>query len=111
MTNKLINTINQIKKKYINKLDDWTYIYPDDRQYIETGNLIKYIDIDTKQKLKSGVVLKITNNKIFLKSTNSSLTWSINFTNYHIFYKFKNNSLFDTLHGLFEINSENNEKY
>lgn len=110
LNNKLLNIGEEIKKKHSKNLQDFTYICPDDRQYIEYGNLIKYINIhDSKQKIKTGTVMNITNNKILLKSLNSALTWTIKMTDYHIFYKFKKDNLIDAINELFEKNEINNK--
>lgn len=108
--NKLINIGNEIKKKHSDKLEDFTYICPDDRQYIQSGNIIKYINIhDIKQKLKTGIVVNFNNNKILLKSVNSSLKWTIKMTDCHIFYRFKKDDLIDAINNLLEKNEINNK--
>jgi hypothetical protein len=103
MSDKLLNIANLIKSKYSAKLKDFTYICPDDRKFIESGNSIKYINInDPKQKLKSGTVVNLTKNQILLKSLNSSITWTIKMTECHIFYKFHKDNLIDAINDLFE---------
>jgi hypothetical protein len=110
MDNKLLIMGDEIKKKYSTKLQDFTYICPDDRQYMESGNLIKYINrTDPKQKLKSGIVINISINNLLLKSVNSSLTWTVKMTDCHIFYKFKRDNLIDAINDLFEKNENNNK--
>jgi hypothetical protein len=94
-------------KKMNSKLDSYTYICPDDRKYIEIGNMIKYTNIYNTNKLKTGIVLEISSNKIKLKSMNSNLIWTIKFTENHIYYKFKNDDIIDALNDLFEKNEKN----
>jgi len=100
----------EIKKNHAKKLLDFTYICPDDRHYIVSGNIIKYINIhDSKEKIKTGIVMNLTNNKILLKSLNSSLTWTIKMTDCHIFYKFIKNDLIDAINDLLEKNEISNK--
>jgi hypothetical protein len=110
LNNKLLSVGDEIKKTHGKKLQDFTYICPDDRQYIESGNLIKYINIrDLKQKIKTGIVINFTNNKILLKSLNSAIQWTIKMTDCHIFYKFKKDDLIDAINDLLEKNEINNK--
>jgi hypothetical protein len=106
--NKLLNIGDKLKKTYEKQLKIFTYICPDDRKYIEIGNLIKYINIyDSAQKLKTGIVKNISLDTIMLKAVNSSITWKIKMTEHHIFYKFIKDDLIDAINELLE----KNEKY
>ena len=110
INNKLLNIGEEIKKNNTTKLQDFTYICPDDRHYIQPGNIIKYTNIrDSKKKIKTGIVKDFTNNKILLKSLNSSLTWTIKMTDCHIFCKFVKNDLIDAINDLLEKNEINNK--
>jgi hypothetical protein len=105
MSNKLLIIGEKIKNVNIDKLRDFTYICPDDRQYIVPGNIIKYVKLsDPKQKIKTGLVVNLTCDKILLKALNSSLTWTIKMTEYHIFYKFVKDDLMDAIQNLLEKN-------
>jgi len=106
MENNKINIISKkIFQKYPKKLNDFTYICPDDRQYIKIGNLIKYVYIlDQSYILKSGIVINSTIDKLFLKSPNSSLTKIIKFTDCHIFYKFNKNDFINTINDFLQKN-------
>ena len=98
----------ELKKLYSKQLAEYTYICPDDRKYIEIGNIIKYIGIsDTKKKLKTGYVINMTLDTITLKSLNSSMTWKIKVVEHHIFYKFIRDDLMDAINDLFEKNEKN----
>ena len=106
--NKLLNIGEKFKKTYEKQLKIFTYICPDDRKYIEIGNLIKYINIyDSTKKLKTGIVKNISLDTIILKAVNSSITWKIKMTEHHIFYKFIKDDLIDAINELLE----KNEKY
>lgn len=102
---KLIQIINNLKKEYM-QLTDFNYIYPDDRKYIQKGNIIKYINIKKLNKPKTGIVLDISINKILLKSVNSNITWSIKFIDNYIFYKFETDYLIDAINELIEKNEK-----
>lgn len=101
--NKLLNIINKLKKEY-KQLKEFEYICPDDRKYIQKGNLIKYVNIKKLNKPKTGIIINVTTNKIFLKSTNSNISWSINFVDNLIFYKFEKDYLIDAINELIEKN-------
>jgi hypothetical protein len=106
--NKLLNIGEKFKKTYEKQLKIFTYICPDDRKYIEIGNLIKYINIyDSTKKLKTGIVKNISLDTIILKAVNSSITWKIKMIEHHIFYKFIKDDLIDAINELLE----KNEKY
>ena len=108
--NKLLNMGDEIKKTYSKQLNLFTYMCPDDRKYIEIGNLIKYINIhDSKKKIKTGIVINITLDNLILKSVCSSITWKIKLTEHHIFYKFRKDDLIDAINELFEKNEKNNK--
>ena len=107
--NKLLKIGNELKKTYATQLKIFTYMCPDDRKYIEIGNLVKYINIyDSKKKIKTGIIINILLDKLILKSVNSSLIWNIKLTENHIFYKFQKDDLLDTIHNLLEKNEKNN---
>lgn len=99
----LLNIIKNLKKEY-QQLKEFEYIYPDDRKYIQKGNYIKYVNIKKLNKPKTGIITNVTINKIFLKSTNSNITWSINFVDNYIFYKFDKDYLVDAINELIEKN-------
>ena len=96
-------------KKENNQLKDYTYVCPDDRKYIEVGNLVKYTNINNSNKIKTGKVINISLDKLSLKSLNSSLIWTIKFANNHIFYKFYKDNLVDAINELLEKNEKNNQ--
>lgn len=106
MSNKL-NKIGEIIKLENAQLKDYTYICPDDRKYIEYGNIIKYVNINNTKKVKTGKVINISLDKIRLKSLNSSITWIIKFANNHIFYKFNKDDLIDAINDLLKKNEKN----
>jgi hypothetical protein len=106
MSNKLIDIIEKIKKEN-KQLNEYIYICPDDRKHIETGNIVKYIDINNLKKIKTGKVIKITLDKLTLKSLNSNIVWTIKFANNHIFYKFYKDHLIDAINELLEKNEKN----
>jgi hypothetical protein len=106
----MINNLNKICENIKNKnpqLKDYTYICPDDRKYIECGNIIKYVNINNISKVKTGKILQISLDKVLLKSLNSSITWTIKFTNNHIFYKFIKDDLIDAINELMKKNEKN----
>jgi hypothetical protein len=97
------NIGNKIIMNNSKKLKNYTYICPDDRKYIKSNDLIKYVNIyDKTQKVKSGIVVTISLDKLILKSINSHLSWNIKLNDHHIFYKFKNDNLMDAINDLLE---------
>jgi hypothetical protein len=108
--NKIFNIGDELKKTHSKQLNLFTYMCPDDRKYIEIGNLIKYINIhDLRQKIKTGIVINITLDNLILKSVCSSTTWKIKLTDHHIFYKFRKDDLIDAINELLEKNEKNNK--
>lgn len=108
--NNLFNIGEKIKKTYSKQLLEYSYICPDDRKYIEIGNLVKYINInDIKQKIKTGIVINITLDNLTLKSVNSSMVWNIKLSKHHIFYKFVRDDLINAINELLEKNENNNK--
>jgi|LakMenEpi03Aug12_release.lakeMendotaPanAssembly.Ray.scaffolds.fasta_scaffold1209358_2 hypothetical protein len=102
---KIKKIINELKKDYM-QLNEYNYIFPDDRKYIQIGNLIKYINIKKIGKPKTGIVINMDLNYVFLKSLNSNLTWSIKFAENFIFYKFDKDYLIDAVNELIEKNEK-----
>ena len=91
INNKLINISNYIKSLYKDELYDYYYIGPDDRKLLNKGNIVKYTNITDKEyKLKFGIIVNITINKLTLKSINSDLYWKIDFNKNHVFCLEKN---------------------
>jgi hypothetical protein len=84
--NKLIAISKYLKNIYINDLDRYIYISPNDRTKLKKGNIIKYINInDLDYKLKSGIIINISIDKITFKSISSNIYWKIKINNNHIF--------------------------
>jgi hypothetical protein len=107
--NKLLNIGDELKKRYSKELNLFTYMCPDDRKYIEIGKLIKYINIyDLKKKIKTGIIVSISLDKLILKSVNSTTVWGIKLTEHHLFYKLYKDDLMDVIHGILEKNEKNN---
>lgn len=105
MSNKFNKISENIKKEHP-QLNEFTYICPDDRKYIECGNIIKYLNINNTKKVKTGKIINITLDKLTLKSLNSSIIWTIKFTNNHIFYKFNTDGILDAINELLEKNEK-----
>lgn len=107
LNNKLLNIADEIKKTNDKQLNLFTYMGPDDRKYIEIGNLIKYVNVyDLKRKIKTGIVINVSLDNLILKSVNSSITWKIKVTEHHIFYKFRKDNLIDAINELLEKNEK-----
>ena len=84
---KLFNIVEKIKSKYSNDLLGYYYVAPDDRSYLHKGHYIKYIDIDDKDhKIKSGIIVSLSLDKLTLKSIGSNLFWKIKVNKNHIFF-------------------------
>jgi hypothetical protein len=100
----------QLKDKYSQYLENYLYICPDDRQFIEIGNSVKYISIyDKKEEIKTGIVVDKNINSLLLKSFNGKNKWTISYSKFHIFCKFKQNDLIDAINDLLN-KQEKNEK-
>lgn len=99
--NNLLIMGEKIKKEHM-QLKEYNFINPDDRKYIQIGNLIKYVNIKKLNKPKTGKIINVTIDKITLKSLNSDITWTIKFVDNYIFYKFEKNYLIDALNELME---------
>ena len=85
------NKINYIITEIINnnKILKYKFIYPDNRSILKSGDIIKYIDLNYKinnKKIVTGILIKFNINKLFLKSFDNKLFWSIKINNNYIFY-------------------------
>jgi hypothetical protein len=91
---KLQNLIEKIKSKYMDELYYYVYVGPDDRSFLRKGHFIKYIDItDNEYKIKSGIIVELTLDKLTLKSIGTNFFWKIKYTQNHIFFYEQSNKL------------------
>ena len=93
MSKNLINNYNILQNKYPNELNGYKFVLPDNRNNLNPGVLIKYININyekspDKYKLRSGFLVSYDNDFIILKSTvtNSKFVFKLKFNNHYIFY-------------------------
>ncbi len=106
MNNKILNVISKIRLLYPDDLLNYIYVGPDDRNTLNKGKVIKYINIydtkyfktsksetNNKYKIKVGIIVNIEKDIIKLKSINSNFFWKIKMTENHIFYYDKMGSL------------------
>jgi hypothetical protein len=87
--NKLINISTLIKNTHGDKLEDYTFVYPDDRHILKKGDFIKYVNTNFENKnskLKSGILINTTPDVLFLKGFDNNFFWKINVNSNHIFY-------------------------
>lgn len=113
MSKNLAKIGEELKNKYSVQLENYIYICPDDRQFIEIGNKIKYLSIDNKNinpVIKSGIVVEKKLNNLILKSFNGKNKWCVSFTKYHIFCQFKSNDLINAINELLNKQEKNENK-
>jgi hypothetical protein len=87
MENKINYIITEIIKN--NQMSKYKFVYPETRNKLKNGDIIKYIDLNYKtnnKKIITGILIKFNINKLFLKSLDNKFFWSIKINNNYIFY-------------------------
>lgn len=85
------NKINYIITEIINnnEISKYQFVYPNNRSKLKCGDIIKYINLNYKinnKKIVTGILIKFNINKLFLKSFDNKLFWSIKINDNYVFY-------------------------